>query len=63
MEKEQEKAKDIYLKCIECGNDFIFEAGEREYYKRKGLYLPKRCPACRMARKLSNGSEEVANER
>lgn len=31
------------LKCIECGVDFFTEGGEKEFYKRKGLYMPKRC--------------------
>mgnify|MGYP000946548833 CR=1 FL=1 len=38
------------LKCVECGVDFFTE-GEKEFYKRKGLYMPKRCKECRTKRK------------
>lgn len=47
-----EKEEDIKLKCVDCGSDFIIESGEREFYRKKGLYLPKRCPSCRRERRL-----------
>ena len=47
--------EDKPLKCRECGNDFVFTAGEQEFYQQKGLInLPGRCPSCRAARR--NGS-------
>ncbi len=44
--------EDKTLKCKECGNDFIFSAGEQEFYAEKGLLNePQRCKDCRIARK------------
>lgn len=43
---------DKTLQCRECGMDFVFTAGEQEFYASKGLLNePGRCPACRAARK------------
>lgn len=43
---------DKSLQCRECGGEFIFSAGEQEFYASKGLVNePGRCPACRAARK------------
>ena len=38
---------ELVLKCMDCGHDFVFEPGERAYYKKNGLQVPKRCSACR----------------
>jgi len=39
---------DKTLKCRECGLDFVFTAGEQEFYASKGLQNePQRCPSCR----------------
>jgi len=44
--------QDKPLTCIECGQQFIFTAGEQEFYDRKGFKeIPKRCRPCREARK------------
>lgn len=43
---------DKALRCRECGREFIFTAGEQEFYQLKGLLNePARCPECRAARK------------
>ena len=39
------------LVCKECGQEFIFTAGEQEFYAEKGVNEPQRCKACRDARK------------
>ncbi|HEU5226629.1 MAG TPA: zinc-ribbon domain containing protein [Ktedonobacteraceae bacterium] len=45
---------DKTLKCRECGNDFVFTAGEQEFYQQKGLMnQPGRCPSCRSARRAA----------
>lgn len=45
---------DKTLVCRECGREFIFTAGEQEFYQLKGLLNePGRCPPCRAARKAS----------
>ena len=46
--------EDKTLKCKECGNDFVFTAGEQEFYAEKGFQNePQRCKACRDKRKNS----------
>ena len=45
--------KDKRLKCIDCGTCFIFSVGEQRYFLSKSLSEPKRCPQCRLKRKLS----------
>lgn len=44
------------LTCKDCGNQFLFTAGEQEFYQQRGLVnQPGRCPDCRAARKASGG--------
>lgn len=44
--------QDKILVCRDCGAEFPFTAGEQEYYARHGLANePRRCRACRAARK------------
>jgi len=51
--------QDRPLQCLDCKNEFIFTAGEQEFYERKGFReIPKRCKPCRDARKSRrNGAE------
>ena len=47
--------QDETLTCEECGKEFVFTAGEQEFYAEKGLVnKPKRCPECRKARRKKN---------
>jgi CxxC-x17-CxxC domain-containing protein len=44
--------EDKTLQCRECGETFVWTAGEQAFYAEKGLLnQPSRCPACRAARK------------
>src|SRR5882762_1569247 len=44
--------QDQSLRCVDCGQEFIFTASEQQFYKDKGLTnAPTRCRACRDARK------------
>lgn len=44
--------EDKTLRCRDCDQDFIFSAGEQEFYAQKGLMNePGRCPTCRTARR------------
>jgi len=57
---------DKTLQCRECGADFIFTAGEQEFYAAKGLMNePARCPECRAARRarLSGSGLEMGVRR
>jgi len=53
--------EDEQLICVDCGNTFIWTRGERYYYASKGLAPPKRCPQCRLKRKLTLLPEVVRN--
>ena len=39
------------LTCADCGTEFVFSAEDQEFYASKGYSEPKRCPACRAAKK------------
>ena len=44
--------EDKQLTCSDCGAEFTFSAEEQEFFQSKGYTNePKRCPACREARK------------
>ena len=44
--------EDKTLVCKECGNEFVFTAGEQEFYAERGFQNePQRCKSCRDTRK------------
>ena len=46
--------QDKTLVCKECGGEFIFTAGEQEFYAERGFQNePQRCKGCRDNRKSS----------
>jgi CxxC-x17-CxxC domain-containing protein len=46
---------DKTLKCVDCGADFVFSAGQQEFFASKGFTNePKRCPGCREAKRQGN---------
>jgi CxxC-x17-CxxC domain-containing protein len=48
---------DTTLTCRDCGNEFIFTAGEQGFYAEKGFTnKPSRCPSCRAAFKSRRDS-------
>lgn len=55
--------QDKTLVCKDCGKEFVFTAGEQEFYAEKGFQNePVRCKSCRDARKASrraNGKREM----
>lgn len=56
---------DKTLVCKDCGAEFVFTAGEQEFYAEKGFENePTRCRECRTARKrqrdgLGSGTREM----
>jgi|SRR6516164_5766702 CxxC-x17-CxxC domain-containing protein len=49
--------RDRVLKCVECGADFVFTAGEQLFYADKGFKNePKRCKNCKAKRNQPPGS-------
>lgn len=57
--------QDRILKCRDCGQEFVFTAGEQEFFAEKGFSEPSRCSSCRAARKSSRneGSYSGGRER
>jgi CxxC-x17-CxxC domain-containing protein len=50
--------EDKVLVCKDCGEEFVFSAGEQEFYAEKGFENePGRCQACRAARKQRRGAD------
>lgn len=39
------------LTCQGCGSEFVFSAEEQEFFASRSYTEPKRCPACRSARR------------
>ncbi len=55
---------DKTLTCKDCGQEFIWTAGEQEFYQTRGLQnQPGRCPSCRAARRSNSGGGGYASER
>ncbi len=43
--------QDKLLKCVDCGKDFVFTAGEQLFFHDKQFHNdPKRCKACKLKR-------------
>jgi CxxC-x17-CxxC domain-containing protein len=43
--------RDRVLKCIDCGSEFVFTAGEQLFFADKGFKNePKRCKPCKAKR-------------
>ncbi len=52
--------EDKTLVCKECGQEFVFTAGEQEFYAERGFQNePQRCKACRDARKAASVAPRV----
>lgn len=50
--------QDIQVVCQDCGQEFVFTAAEAAFYREKSLNAPpKRCKACRSARKGKDGTK------
>ncbi|MFQ5887601.1 MAG: zinc-ribbon domain containing protein [Candidatus Hydrothermarchaeales archaeon] len=44
--------EDKTITCRDCGQDFVFTAGEQEFYQERGFENePSRCKPCREKRK------------
>lgn len=48
---------DKVLKCVDCGNDFVFTAGEQLFFHDKQFKNdPKRCKQCKIKRASGTGA-------
>lgn len=51
--------EDKVLKCKDCGEEFVFSAGEQEFYAEKGFQNePQRCKKCRDSKKRRRKTSE-----
>lgn len=56
--------EDKQLNCSDCGNPFVFTAGEQQFYADKGFTnAPLRCKDCRAQRKNSRRDERGSGQR
>lgn len=55
--------QDKKIICKDCGNEFIFTAGEQEWYAQKGFSEPARCSECRKIRKAERQDNNQDNIR
>lgn len=50
--------QDKTLVCKDCGEEFVFTAGEQEFYAEKGFTNePQRCKTCRDSKKQAARAE------
>lgn len=55
--------EDKTLICKDCGKEFIFTAGEQEFYAEKGFENePVRCKECRAAKKAAIKASRVMHD-
>lgn len=55
--------EDKTIVCKDCGKEFVFTAGEQEFYAQKGFQnAPIRCKGCRDSRKAQTGSARPARQ-
>ena len=47
---------DQTLTCRDCGQQFVFTAGEQAFYTERGFSPPMRCQSCRAKRKADRNS-------
>jgi CxxC-x17-CxxC domain-containing protein len=53
---------DKTLTCVDCSSEFTFSASEQEFYASREFTEPRRCPACRAARKAARGDSGGGNQ-
>ncbi len=52
--------EDKTIVCKDCGSEFVFTAGEQEFFKQKGFENePVRCKSCRDAKKARNNQRSM----
>ncbi len=46
---------DRTLGCVDCNTEFVFTASDQQFYADRQFSDPRRCPACRAAKKAARG--------
>ena len=49
--------QDKTIVCKDCGKEFVFTAGEQDFYAQREFSEPVRCKECRDARKNSSRAD------
>ena len=52
-ETDTKTYQDQKRECRECGEIYVWEAGEVRYFASRGLAPPSHCPTCRQKRKAA----------
>ncbi len=56
--------KDKTIQCSDCGATFTFSKGEQEQFVSRGnTKTPKRCPSCRVKKKMERYGDGDHNYR
>ncbi len=59
-----EELEDKPLSCIDCGQSFVWSAGEQAFFRDKQLSNPpKRCKGCKQAKNERLAAIELAHEK
>lgn len=53
--------EDKTIICESCKQEFVFTAGEQQFYTEKGFVEPKKCKACRDAAKAEKQKNRKFN--
>ncbi len=57
--ENNEMFEDMTITCKDCGNEFVWTAGEQEFFAERGLTnKPVRCKDCRSSRNKTEASED-----
>ena len=48
--------EDMLIRCCDCGQDFVWTAGQRQYFRDRDLRQPRRCSECRGARRAQQST-------
>jgi CxxC-x17-CxxC domain-containing protein len=49
-------SEDLQLTCSDCGQEFTFTSEDQAFFQERGYSTPKRCKACRLAKKNEQNS-------
>jgi CxxC-x17-CxxC domain-containing protein len=60
---EKTEFQDKILICRDCSKEFIFTAGEQEFFVTKNFHAPARCKECRMKRKNVTRNSGINSQR
>ncbi len=55
---------DITIRCIQCGDEFVFTASEQRRYRTRNFSIPRRCMECRRKKaKLGDNGDHTSKNR